>query len=292
MRKTVIKEALKGASLRLKEAGIPGYGSEAAMLLSFCLKKDQVFIYTYPEEEISSKELDLFQQLVLKRASGVPFHYLVGNKEFMGLDFKVTPQVLIPRPETEILCQAVLDFAKEHYLEPFRLLDLCTGSGVLAVTLAKRLPSCRVWAVDLCPDALQVGKENARRHGVSEKITFLEGDLWEPLRALEGLTFSVVVSNPPYVTTGELACLQREVKDHEPLMALEGGQDGLHFYRRIFGSLSIFLEPRGLIALEVGKGQILRVKSLAASTGIFKNMDVVKDYSGIERVLMAQSGEK
>ncbi|UNC93683.1 peptide chain release factor N(5)-glutamine methyltransferase [Candidatus Contubernalis alkaliaceticus] len=291
MKNATIKEALKGASLQLKEAGIPGCGSEGVLLLAFCMKKDRVFIYAHPEEEISSEQLEHFQELVRKRVSGVPYHYIVGSKEFMGLDFKVTPEVLVPRPETEILCQTVLDYIEGRYLGPLRLLDLCCGSGVLAVTLAKRLPSCRVWAVDLCPKALKVAKENAEFHRVSKKITFLEGDLWEPLRVQEELTFHVVVSNPPYVATGELAALQREVKGHEPLLALQGGKDGLNFYRRIFGSLHNFLKPQGMTALEMGKGQMLKVKSLAASTGIFETLDVVKDYSGIERVLVALSGK-
>ena len=282
-----IKEALRGASLTLKEAGISGYQSEGALLLAFCMGKDLIYIYTHPQGELSGPQLERCRRLVNQRASGVPFHYLVGEKEFMGLAFKVTPGVLIPRPETEILCQAVIDRAEQRYSGPFNLLDLCTGSGALAVTLAKKLPSCRVWAVDLSSRALAIAVENARRHGVSEKVTFLEGDLWEPLIPIQGLTFSMVVSNPPYIPTGELASLQREIKEHEPFLALNGGPDGLDFYRQIFNSLHTFLEPDGMIALEVGMGQIPQVKSLSAAAGLFKTMEVVKDYSGIERVLLA-----
>jgi len=282
-----IKEALRGASLTLKEAGISGYQSEGALLLAFSMGKDLIYIYTHPQGELSGPQLERCRRLVNQRASGVPFHYLVGEKEFMGLAFKVTPGVLIPRPETEILCQAVIDRAEQRYSGPFNLLDLCTGSGALAVTLAKKLPSCRVWAVDLSPEALAIAVENARRHGVSEKVTFLEGDLWEPLIPIQGLTFSMVVSNPPYIPTGELASLQREIKEHEPFLALNGGPDGLDFYRQIFNSLHTFLEPDGMIALEVGMGQIPQVKSLSAASGLFKTMEVVKDYSGIERVLLA-----
>lgn len=248
MSEMTIKEALSGASLTLKEAGIPGYHSEGALLLAFCMEKDLVFLYTHPEGEISGRVLERFRELVRQRALGMPYHYLVGKKEFMGMDFTVSPGVLIPRPETEILCQAVIDRAEQREAGPFNLLDLCTGSGVLAVTLAKKLPSCRVWAVDLSPEALKIAEENARRHGVSEKITFLEGDLWEPLIS-KGLIFSMVVSNPPYIPTDELSFLQREVKGHEPLMALDGGTEGLDFYRRIFSNLSTFLEPHGMIAL-------------------------------------------
>ncbi len=281
-----IKEALRWASLTLKEAGIPGYQSEGALLLAFAMEKGLAYIYTHPREELPGRTLERFRVLVEKRALGVPFHYLVGEKEFMGLGFKVTPGVLIPRPETEILCQAVMDRAAEGFSKPFNLLDLCTGSGVLAVTLAKKIPQCLAWAVDLSPEALALARENALRHGVKEKITFLEGDLWEPLIPLQGLTFSVIVSNPPYIPTGELAFLQREIKDHEPLLALDGGEDGLDFYHRIFSGIHDFLEPRGMAALEVGMGQIPGVMSLAAAAG-FKGLEAVKDYSGIERVLLA-----
>ncbi|RQD76737.1 MAG: peptide chain release factor N(5)-glutamine methyltransferase [Candidatus Syntrophonatronum acetioxidans] len=287
MNKT-IKEALQGASLTLKKAGISHYNYESALLLAFCLGKDLVHIYTYPEKHLTPSQEEKYKKLVEKRASRVPYHYLVGEREFMGLSFRVNPWVLIPRPDTEILAQEALRWAREREEKPLYLLDLGTGSGILAITLAFHLPHCQCWATDLSREALQVAAENAARHGVEGRITFLQGDLWEALegeRELQGQKFSLILSNPPYVPRDQLKELPREIRDHEPLEALEGGPQGLDFYPRIISRAHRFLASPGLLLLEVGEGQGKKVREMSCQAGIFKDIYILKDYQGLERVV-------
>lgn len=302
--KITIREALKRASLTLKEAGISQHNYEAVLLLAFCLKKDLVYIYTCPEKYLTKEDMELYPRLLKKRSSGVPFHYIKGEKEFMGLTFKVNPGVLIPRPETELVAETALEWAKVQNDGAkgqssgggrgeggaFNILDLCTGSGVLAVSLAYMLSSCSLWAADISDIALKTARENAARHGVQGKITFVQGDLWEPLDSLaftEDLKFSIIVSNPPYISTDQLAQLPPGIKEHEPLLALEGGPDGLDFYRRIFSKLHKFLALPGITVLEVGLGQSNQVSALAEGCGLFREVKVIRDYSGIERIVAA-----
>ncbi len=309
MKSTTIREALKRASLSLKNAGIPRHNYEAGLLLAFCLEKDLVFIYTYPEKLLADEDVKLYQRLVEKRSSGVPFHYLKGEREFMGLDFKVNPGVLIPRPETELVAETALEWARTRTGDgetPITILDLGTGSGVLAVTLACMLPLSSLWATDISGKALETARENAFRHGVKDRITFLQGDLWEPLESpgLTGLSdwqefqdfsgehqrelkFSIIVSNPPYIPTDQLEQLSPGVREQEPLLALEGGPDGLDFYRGIFSKLHRFIDLPGITVLEVGAGQCGQVSALAEKSGLFREVRVIKDYSGIERVVAA-----
>lgn len=288
--KITIKEALRWASLTLKKTGITHHIYEAALLLAYSLKKELVYVYTYPEKKISKKVEADFARLVKKRASGIPYHYLTGKKEFMGLSFKVNPRVLIPRPETEILAGEVIKWLTAQGGGPFNILDLCTGSGVLAVTLARMLPRCSVWAADISAGALEVAKENARFHGTAERVVFLRGDLWEPVYALGDVKFSVIVSNPPYIPSRELCMLSREIQENEPLSALDGGMDGLDFYRKIMPGLGNYLAGPGLLALEVGRGQSGEVVSLVSQTGLFKEVNVVKDYSAVDRVVVGIRG--
>lgn len=287
MNKT-IKEALQGASLTLKKAGISHYIYESALLLAFCLEKDLVYVYTYPENTLSSSQEKRYEELVNKRASGIPYHYLVGEKEFMGLSFQVNPAVLIPRPETEIMAQEALRWAREREEKPLNLLDLCTGSGVLAVTLAYHLPHSRCYATDISSGALQVAAKNAARHGVDHQVTFLQGDLWEPLdrqEELQGIKFSLILSNPPYVSRNQLKEISSEIRNHEPLEALEGGPRGLDFYPRIISRVHQFLARPGLLLLEVGEGQAAEVMEMSRRREVFEDIYTLKDYQDIERVV-------
>ncbi|PKM83745.1 MAG: peptide chain release factor N(5)-glutamine methyltransferase [Firmicutes bacterium HGW-Firmicutes-13] len=287
--KLTIKEALREASFTLKKAGITDYIFEAALLLAFSIKKDLVYVYTYSEKDISEEVKAEYGRLVERRASGVPYHYLTGEKEFMGLSFRVTPKVLIPRPETEILAEEAVKWVREQGGGPFNILDLCTGSGVLAVTLARMFPRCSVWGADISSGALEIARENARLHGVDKRAAFLQGDLWDSLNDSGEVNFSVIVSNPPYIPNSELSTLPREISENEPVTALDGGSDGLHFYRRITAGLQNYLDSPGILALEVGIGQSEEVVSLVRQTGLFKEVKVVKDYRAVDRVVVGTS---
>lgn len=198
------REARQWASLHLKKAGITGYNYESALLLALCLGKTLAQVYTWPGEPVTGEEEKEYRRLVQERARGLPYHYLAGEKEFMGMPFKVNPGVLIPRPETEILVEGAVEWAAGH-LSPgkgtpgkkLKILDLCTGSGVIGITLACLLPGSSLWAVDISPEALETARDNARLLGVQDRSTFLLGDLWEPLKKIKNRPPSPV-NRPPF----------------------------------------------------------------------------------------------
>jgi release factor glutamine methyltransferase len=232
-------------------------------------------------------ELDLgaathLEVLLERRAAGEPIQYITGACEFYGLPFRVTPDVLIPRPETEHLVESVLGLAP-LFAEP-RIVDVGTGSGAIAVALAHKLPGSRIAAIDVSEAALDLARENAKRDGVAECIRFLQGDLLAPVA---GETFDLVVSNPPYVPIADLESLAIEVREYEPGLALFAGEDGLDVYRRLIPAAFAVLAPGGLIALEIGCGQSDAVRSLLASAG-FVEVRFAPDLQGIERVALAQ----
>jgi release factor glutamine methyltransferase len=229
----------------------------AELLLTHVLKLKRVALYMDLDRPLEKEELATYRALIQRRLAGEPTQYLVGAWEFYGRTFFVDPRVLIPRPETELLVEAVLRALPKD--APCRVLDLCTGSGCIATTIAAERPQASVWATDLSPDALAVARSNAERHHVDGRVTFFEGDLFGPLP--QGARFDAVVSNPPYVKTGELAGLQREVQK-EPRLALDGGADGLIFLRRIIDAAQASLVPGGLLALELGEDQGAAVKEL------------------------------
>ncbi len=216
--------------------------------------------------------------MLARRAAGEPLQYILGEQDFFGLRFRVDGRVLIPRPETEILCEKALDFLRTR--PGMKALDLCAGSGALAVTLALRCPDAEVWACDISPDALEVAGENARRFGAA--VRFAQGDLFAPL---SGERFDLIVSNPPYVARSDLDKLQPEVR-REPVLALDGGPDGLDFYRRIAREAPPHLHEGGRILLEVGAGQAEAVASMLAARNFLPD-EILRDLSGIPRVVCA-----
>ena len=211
----------------------------------------------------------------------MPVAYILENKEFMGLDFKVTPSVLIPRPDTEILVEVALK-RLTRVVSP-RILDIGTGSGAICVSMLVKMQSALGVAVDISPTALAVASDNATRHNVLERLTFCQGDLFNPVQVAQ--VFDAILSNPPYIPEADIAGLAPEVRQ-EPLQALVGGADGLDFYRRIIGEGRKHLAPDGFIALEVGIGQAQLVASLAKDSGFFEVSEIVKDYGNIERVVV------
>ena len=245
------------------------------MLLSHLLGIRRHALYLDPEEEIDETVYRQFDALIKRRIEGAPIHYLIREKEFMGLPFYVDERVLIPRFDTEVLCERVIDWLKDHP-DKRRLADIGTGSGALAVSLAHYIPDLRVTAIDCSAEALAVARRNAETHGVTDRITFCQGDLLSPLTEVDA-----VVSNPPYIR-GE------EVPDTgEPRLALDGGADGLDFYRRLALKTPGVLGRGGLLALEIGYDQSEDVTGLLASSGAFIDIGIHPDLSGINRVVTA-----
>ena len=230
-----------------------------------------------------------FQTLINRRLSGEPIQYITGKTEFYGLPFRVSPAVLIPRPETEHLVEEVLKRAATFAhprIPPLRILDIGTGSGCIAVALARHLPHAGITAIDISSEAISLARENAALNGVADRIRFLEGDLLAPVA---GEQFEMIVSNPPYVPTADRSSLSVEVRDHEPALALFAGPDGLDIYRRLILAAYAALVPGGLLLLEIGFGQRVAVVALLAAAG-FESIEAFPDLQSIPRVVCALRG--
>jgi len=262
------------------DKGVENPRLDAEVLLSHILGKERLYLYVHFDQPLEEAELSAFRAAVKQRAARLPVAYIVGMKEFMGLDFEVTPAVLIPRPDTEILVEAVLK--RLAAVDSPYILDLGTGSGAICVSMLAKLPTAKGMTVDISAEALAVAKGNADRHLVAERLTFCQGDLFAPVK---GQVFTAILSNPPYIPEADIAGLTPEVRQ-EPNLALAGGKDGLDFYRRIIQDGRGYLSTHGFIAMEVGIGQAQVVAKMAEETGCFKVSDIIKDYSGIDRVVV------
>jgi release factor glutamine methyltransferase len=255
---------------------------DAEALVFDLLRRNKAWLLTHGEEELSSAETGRYTELLDRRFRGEPIQYITGEAEFYGLPFRVTPEVLIPRPETEHLVEKVIELAA-NFSEP-RIVDVGTGSGIIAVALAHKLPAAIITAIDLSSSALAIAKENAECNGVTSHIRFLEGDL---LATVAEERFEIVVSNPPYVPEADRASLSVEVRDYEPALALFAGGDGLAVYRRLIPAAFDALTPGGCVALEIGFGQSPAIRTLLATSG-FGQIEFVPDLQGIPRVACAQ----
>ena len=242
-------------------------------------------LYRNPASPLPECEAERFESLISRRLRGEPVQYLTGTHEFWSLDFTVTPDVLIPRPETEHVVEALVDFLSERSGRQ-RVLEMGTGSGVIAVCLAKECADAEVWAVDVSAPALRVARENGRRHGVGRRIHWLHGDLFAPVQGMTG-GFDVLVSNPPYIPSGEIARLQRDVRDWEPALALDGGVDGMDFHRRLARDGVRHLREGGMLAVEVGADQGGRIARLFEAHAELQQVRVRRDYAGLARVVTA-----
>ena len=247
-------------------------------MVAHVLKRKRLELYIEFEREIGEPALGTLRDLVKRRAAGEPLQYVLGTASFYGLEFAVDKRVLVPRPETELL----VDHVVKNGAAARTVVDLGTGSGAIAVTLAKKLPGARVSAVDLSPDALEVARANAATHGAS--VEFLQGDLLAPLPA--EARFDWIVSNPPYIPAGAIASLAREIRDHEPRTALDGGADGLDVLRRIAAEAKARLAPDGRVAVEIGAGQGTDVERIFLDNG-FRVEKMIADWQGHPRVLVA-----
>jgi release factor glutamine methyltransferase len=250
----------------------------AEILLAHSLKLDRVKLYTDLDRPLGPDELKAYRAMIQRRMAGEPTQYLTGSKEFYGRRFKVDARVLIPRSETELLVEAVLKLLPKD--APSRVLDVCTGSGCIAVSVACERPQASVWAVDLSKEAAAVARENAEALGAGGRVTVLEGDLFQPVP--QGARFDVVVSNPPYVKSGEIPTLQREVQ-REPRAALDGGADGLDVIRRIADAAHAALKPGATLAVELGDGQGNAVNDILMRAG-YRDVRVEKDLARLDRL--------
>lgn len=279
---TLVREGLA----LLSNAGIANAAQETRWLLERALETTGLRLRLEGDHQVSEEHRNLALALLTRRAAGEPLQYLLGTQEFCGLEFEVGPAVLIPRPETELLVGEVREIAGRE-AAPL-VADIGTGSGCIAVALAHALPKAMTYATDLSAEALNVARRNAGRHRVTERVRFLEGDLLAPLAGLglEG-RLAAIVSNPPYIPAGDLPGLQREVR-REPQAALDGGPDGLAFYRRLLREAAPYLAPCGTMVLEVGQGQAESVCRMAEESGGYGLYGVRRDGAGIERVVVLQ----
>lgn len=283
-----IGDALHRAAAHLRESGIGSGNVEAALLLSQATGLDRLGLLNHTSRPLSPQEHALFEALINRRALREPLQHITGHVEFMGLDFEVSPEVLIPRPDTEILVEAVLDI--EETIGPrdeVLVADVGTGSGAIAIALASYLRYVRVKAVDISSEALAVATRNLEKHGVADRVDLVKGDGLEPLQAFAG-KFDYVLSNPPYISLADLAELEPEVRDFEPPIALTPGEDPLLWYRRFADQAPQLLLAGGMLVLEVGIHQAQDVIHLLESSGAWKDLTIQKDLGGIERVVLAR----
>jgi release factor glutamine methyltransferase len=275
----------------LDQAGTGNAAQETLWLLAHALGLGSHQLASKMEQQVPAEVRARAESLVSRRVAHEPLQYILGTQEFCGLEFHVNPAVLIPRPETELLVQEVVR-GGGGLNEDGVLVEVGTGSGCVAITLATILTRTRILAMDCSPEALAVAKENAKRHGVIDKIDWMEGDLLSPLRerGMAGAV-DVIVSNPPYIAEADWTGLQPEVRDFEPRLALIAGQKGTEFHDRLFKDSKQFLVPGGLLVMEIGQGQSATLRQTAAQVGGYTALQVVEDAAGIERVMIARRTE-
>ena len=265
---------------------------DAQILLMFLLDVDKIYLYTHGAEEVTEEIAEEFMKLIKLRASRYPLQYIIGSQEFMGLDFKVREGVLVPRPDTEVLVEKIIEIVNDGYFDGkdnINIVDIGTGSGAITLSLAHYIKNSSLYSVDISPIALEVAKENASVHLLEDRVKFLKGNMLEPLYAenLQGKV-DILVSNPPYIATSVIEKLQIEVSTYEPKLALDGGADGLDFYRQIVNAANDFLSERGILAFEIGYDQGEDVCNLLHQSGNFKHVELFTDLSGMDRVVIGQ----
>jgi release factor glutamine methyltransferase len=329
-----VRNLLREGIVILREAQVPSFTLAVELLLLHVLGRDRTWLYAHPEEQVSSPDAERFFALIARRAAGEPTQHLIGKQEFWGLEFEVTPDVLIPRPETEHVIEVALDRLALRELragrkqaltgEGLRIADVGTGSGCIAIALAKELPQAAIFATDISSVALAVARRNATRHAVCNCIHFLECNLLDgftargagnaslsvvgrqhaaPLQTRTGMTenssqqsqitnhhatlFDLIASNPPYIGHREATTLMREVRDYEPEIALYGGEEGYELYADLIMQAGAHLKPGGILVLELGHGSLPAVQPLLEAPA-WTNVAVTNDLAGIPRVLAAE----
>jgi len=324
-----VRTALKQGLAQLREAHVPSFTLAAELLLLHVLNRDRTWLYAHPEEQVSTADAERFIALVARRAHGEPTQHLTGKQEFWGLEFEVTPDVLIPRPETEHVIEVALDrlalrerrAGRKQTLtgEGLQIADIGTGSGCIAIALAKEMPGAAIYATDISSPALAVAHRNANRHSVFDRIHFLESNLLDgftargaanagpsvvgaqhaapllgkdaphesPVTSQQSPLLDLIASNPPYIGRREAATLMREVRDHEPEIALYGGEEGYELYADLITQAAAHLKPGGILVLELGHNSLPAVQPLLDAP-TWSSVGVTNDLAGIPRVLAAE----
>jgi len=325
-----VRAALKNGIAKLRDADVPSFTLAAELLLLHVLGRDRTWMYAHPEEEIAVTDAERYFELIARRAAGEPTQHLTGKQEFWGLEFEVTPDVLIPRPETEHVIEVALDRLAVRELrsgrkqtltgEGLQIADIGTGSGCIAVALAKELPGATIYATDISSAALAVARRNAARLSVSDRIHFIESNLLgrvsivgtqlypehnrrnaapllhtdasptprhSPVTSRQSPLFDLVASNPPYIGRREAPTLMREVRDHEPEIALYGGEEGYELYGDLITQSAAHLKPGGILILELGHNSLPAIQPLLDAPA-WTNVGVTNDLAGIHRVLAAE----
>lgn len=279
---TSIAEAILHGANKLRKSGVPQERREAGSLLMYVLGRDHTYILAHADDQLTDEQVEMYGDSLDARASGKPLQYITGRQEFFGLEFEVTPDVLIPRPETELLIEAALARVSPN-VAPF-ICDVGTGSGCVAISLLHELPQARGMALDISAAALAVAERNAHRHGVNERLSFLASDCFSALAAEPTPAFDLIVSNPPYVAERAVEGLQREVRDFEPRVALTAGDDGLAIIRRLLLESCGYLKSGGIFMFEMGFDQHDAVNQLIAAAD-WELLEIYDDLQGIPRLV-------
>lgn len=288
---------LKEGIARLRDAHVPSFTLTAELLLLHAIGRDRTWLYAHPEVQVSDSNVETFFSFLARRIAGEPAQYITGKQEFWGLVFEVTPDVLIPRPETEHVVEVALDRLAVREIRAGRqqtltgdglqIVDIGTGSGCIAIALAKELPAVRMVATDISNRALDVARRNAELHGFRSRLHFVCSNLFDDLNAATA-KFDLIVSNPPYIGRKEKGSLMREVRDQEPEVALYGGEEGYEFYAELIAQAAEHLKPGGLLVLELGHNALAAVRPLLEPPQ-WSKAAVTNDLSGIARVIAAEN---
>ena len=297
-----IGRILKWTEHFFQEKGIESPRIDAEVLLGHVLKKERIYLYVHFEEPLQPEELTAYREAIKKRVQRVPVAYIIGRREFMGLTFHVTEDTLVPRPDTEILVQAAVERLKKREGD-VHFADIGTGTGAICLSVLTYVPDATADTVDISEAARKVAEENAEALGVADRVMFYTGDLLAPLCAAQAdvdasgddepqaearaARYDAILSNPPYIPDADIASLAPEVRCKEPRTALAGGPDGLAFYRRLIADSPALLKDDGFLAVEVGIHQAKMVAQMAVESGSFARTEILKDYGGIERVVVA-----
>jgi release factor glutamine methyltransferase len=277
---TIGELIFEGAEI-LRRAGVPEARRDAGSLMAHSLGQDRTFIISHSDEEVNDDVLHRFRHLLQRRSAGEPLQYITGHQEFFCLNFDVSPDVLIPRPETELLVETALNLIPPK-TDSITMVDVGTGSGCITISLLHQRPGWRSVAIDLSPKAIAVAKHNARKHGVENRIDFVVADSLDGL--IQQPIFDLIVSNPPYVAEDAMTGLQREVRDYEPRLALTPGGDGLRVIRKLVNQSGLMLKTGGYLVIEIGFDQRERVEELVDSS-IWELIEIYQDLQGIPRTV-------
>ncbi len=288
-----VRDLLKKSIYYLKNNGVENSILDAQLLLCHLLDVDRLYVLTNQDRELVDEEIIRYNHILRLRDEGMPLQYITGVQEFMSLPFKVSKEVLIPRGDTEALVEYVINWckditAKDREKHKLRAIDIGTGSGCIAVSLAHYIGNIEITAFDISKSALEIATENAKVNGVKDRVTFVQHDILSGhLPKINRNSLDIIASNPPYISTDAINGLQREVKDYEPFGALNGGADGLIFYREIIKMANKYLKPGGVIVLEVGHDQSEAVSALIKKAEGYLSTQIIKDLAGIDRVIAA-----